>query len=422
MSRMMKWACALLFAAQASAAFAVTGMKYISTPGDYIGQGMTQTFVPPSATITASAGGSGVVHVSVGDASNWWTIDFAAPGGSNLSRGGYPDAARYPFNSPMGAGLSMSGNGRGCNTLKGWFRVREYAVDANGAIARLAIDFLQNCEVFMPPLYGVVRINSAFPLVVPELAAIAGADFAVVSGQAAKLSATQSFSRFHSALTYKWTQVDGPAVALDNASSPTPGFIAPAVGADGDSLRFRLDVTEASGRSSHDDVVVVVESASAPRTQVSFQGDPGDYITGGKSYSYDTHNAIINFSRNFGGGVTASISGNTWWNFDSAPPSGAVLTTGTYLNAQRYPFQSPNSPGLSLYGDGRGCNTLTGNFTVHQATFDSSGNPQSLDLTFEQHCEGGAPAARGEVLLNAVPHATVAAHVRAARLRYGARE
>jgi len=191
---------------------------------------------------------------------------------------------------------------------------------------------------------------------------------------------------------------------------------------DGDSLRFRLDVTEASGRSSRDDVVVVVESASAPRTQVSFHGDPGDYITGGKSYSYDTVNAIINFSRNFGGGVTASISGNTWWNFDSAPPSGAAFTTGTYLNAQRFPFQSPSSPGLSLYGDGRGCNTLTGNFTVHQATFDSSGTPESLDLTFEQHCEGGAPAARGEVLLNAVPHATAVAHVRAARLRYGARE
>jgi hypothetical protein len=420
MSRVTQWALALLCATQVSAvSAAVTGMKFISTAGDYVGQGTTQTYLPPAATITAYAGGGNAAHVSVTDPNNWWSIDFAAPTGSTLSRGSYPDAARYPFNSPLGAGLNMDGDGRGCNTLKGWFRVKEYVLNSSGAIARLAIDFLQNCEVQGPPLYGSVRINSSYPLVVPEMAAIAGADFAVIAGQTAKLNATQSFSRSHSALTYKWTQLDGPAVVLSNAGSATPSFVAPAVGLDGASLHFRLDVTEASGRASRDDVVVLVESASAPRTQVSFHGDAGDYITLGKSYSYDTQNAIINFSRNFGGGVSTSISGATWWNFDTAPPSGTVFGIGTYLNAQRYPFQSVNQPGLSLSGDGRGCNTLTGNFTVHQAQFDSSGNPQTLDISFEQHCEGGAPAAYGEVLLNAVPHATLAPRLRDARLRYG---
>lgn len=421
MSRVMKWAFALLLAVQASAALAVTGMKFISTAGDYIGGGTTQTYLPPRATITAS-GDANAAHVTVTDPNHWWTIDFAAPSGSNLSRGGYADAARYPFNSPMGAGLSMSGDGRGCNTLKGWFRVREYAVDDTGTVSKLAIDFLQNCEVVNPPLYGAVRINSSIPLVVPRMAAIAGADFAVLSGEVATLDGTQSFSRTHPALAYQWTQLDGPAVLLDDASSPTPSFTAPAVGLDGELLRFRLDVMDTSGNSSQDTVIVLVESADAPRTQVSFHGDPGDYITGGLSYSYDKYDSVIDFSRNGYGGVSAFINGNTWWYFDSAPPSGTVFGKGTFLNAQRYPFQEPGSPGLDLSGDGRGCNTLRGRFTVHQAKFDTRGEPKVLDITFEQHCEGGIPAAYGQLLLNAVPHDTLAKRLRAARLRYAADE
>lgn len=403
---------------QAGAALAVTGLKFISTPGDYIGQGQRATYLPPDATLSAW-GDTGAVHLSVTTATDWWYLDFAAPAGQALARGGYADAARYPFQSPLGAGLSMSGNGRGCNTLKGWFRVLEYERDSGGNVTKLAIDYVQNCEVTGPPLYGSVRLNSNRPLLVPSLAAVAGADFAVLEGEVATLDGSQSFVRRNGPLAFRWTQLDGPAAVLDDPTAVRPSFTTPAVGIEGASLQFRLDVTDQAGRSSRDRVIILVESANAPRTQISFSGDPGDYITGGRSYRYDTRNAMITFSRNFDNGVSASISGDTWWNLDLAAADDATLVPGVYENVQRFPFQDPASPGLSLSGDGRGCNTLTGRFVVNQAEYDAGGQPIKLDVDFEQHCEGGVPAAYGQVLLNAVPQATLALKLRAARQRHG---
>ena len=49
---------------------------------------------------------------------------------------------------------------------------------------------------------------------------------------------------------------------------------------------------------------------------------------------------------------------------------------------------------LDVSGDDRGCNTLTGTFTVHEATLDSGGNVVAFAADAQQHCEGGAPALR----------------------------
>ena len=70
--------------------------------------------------------------------------------------------------------------------------------------------------------------------------------------------------------------------------------------------------------------------------------------------------------------------------------------------------------GLNLDGDSRGRNTLTCQFTVYQVKLNADGTPAKLDIDFEQHCEGGVPAVYGQILLNAVPHATLA------RQKYGA--
>lgn len=414
MSRWLKCLVLLAIALQVPAALAVTGFRFVSTRGDWIGQGARASYLPPEATFTVS-GTDGLAQIGVSTASEWWSLDFAAPAGEPLAPGSYPDAARFPFQSPLGAGLSLSGNGRGCNTLKGWFRVLEYVRAADGGVKRLAIDFVQNCEVSGPPLYASLRINSRHPLVVPPMAAVAGADFAVFAGDAARLDASQSFSRRGGALSLRWTQTDGPAVELDDPTAVAPAFSAPEVPIEGAVLRFRLDATDGRGRSDSDETLVVVESALAPRTQIRFHGDGDDYITGGRSYDYQPRNALIGFSRNFDNGVSVSINGDTWWNLDLAAPADAALLPGDYMGAQRFPFQDSTAPGLSLSGDGRGCNTLTGQFTVYQAEYDDAGAPIRLDLSFEQHCEGGAPAAYGTVLMNAVPHETVARRLRAAR-------
>jgi hypothetical protein len=85
------------------------------------------------------------------------------------------------------------------------------------------------------------------------------------------------------------------------------------------------------------------------------------------------------------------------WTLDLAAPQGQQLGPGTYLNATRYPFQAPTVPGLSFSGDGRGCNMLSGQFTITDVVYGADGSIQRLIANFEQHCEGGGAALRGTV-------------------------
>jgi hypothetical protein len=125
-------------------------------------------------------------------------------------------------------------------------------------------------------------------------------------------------------------------------------------------------------------------------TSITFSGTGGDYITQDQAWSYDPSNSTINATASADdNSVEVNINGDTWWTLDFAAPQGQALTAGTtYDNATRYPFQASTEPGLSLYGDGRGCNTVTGSFTVNKAIFGPHGWIQSFDATFVQHCEG----------------------------------
>ena len=141
-------------------------------------------------------------------------------------------------------------------------------------------------------------------------------------------------------------------------------------------------------------------------TSVTFTGTGGDFITLDQAWSYDPTNATIGATVSPDGNtVSVDINGDTFWDLVFAAPQGQALTAGTvYDNAMRWPFQNPTGPGLSLDGDGRGCNTLTGSFTVKDATFGPHGWITSFDATFIQHCEGDPnSAATGEVILNNGP-------------------
>jgi hypothetical protein len=142
------------------------------------------------------------------------------------------------------------------------------------------------------------------------------------------------------------------------------------------------------------------EAQAVTSGSLSFSGDPGDYITGGLSYSYSTDAGdILNVSSNNENSfIEVAVTGynGDWWYLDMAAPSGQSLVPGTYTGATRYPFNGAG-PGLSLFGNGRGCNTLTGSFTIIDAVYGPNGYVQTFDATFEQHCEGADAAARGEV-------------------------
>jgi len=150
-------------------------------------------------------------------------------------------------------------------------------------------------------------------------------------------------------------------------------------------------------------------------TSLTMFSDPGDYIGGGQFHFYTPADGNFSAQGNYAGGV--SLSFNTpsyehWWHLDFAAPNNQPLAVGTYTGAARFPFQDPGQPGLSVYGDGRGCNTLTGSFQVLEVTYNALNEIASFDAMFEQHCEGAAPALRGQIRYQANPVVSLTAPTR----------
>jgi hypothetical protein len=143
--------------------------------------------------------------------------------------------------------------------------------------------------------------------------------------------------------------------------------------------------------------------AQAGQNIFYFTSDPGDYIGGGQEVVYTDLEAAFTAYDNYGGGVSASVTTpgfEHWWYLDFVPATG-TLQVGTYPLAERFPFQQPGHPGLSVSGDGRGCNTLTGQFTVRELVRDTvTGQIQAFAIDYEQHCEGFQPALYGQIRFN----------------------
>ncbi len=98
--------------------------------------------------------GSGAhVTVNVGG----WMADFQGMNTlAQLQPGYYGNLQRYPFNNPVRGGLNWSGNGRGCNTLTGWFVV-DSATYVQGNLTALDLRFEQHCEGGAAALHGKVH-------------------------------------------------------------------------------------------------------------------------------------------------------------------------------------------------------------------------------------------------------------------------
>jgi hypothetical protein len=144
-----------------------SALYFVSPPGDYIGDGRNRLInlggAHPGTSIEVVRNPDGAFTVSITEPGGWYFLDLEAPGNGGLVPGRYEGASRYPFNGDA-AGLTFSGNGRGCNTLTGRFDMLEIGYAADGTVQRLAANFEQHCEGFMPALFGQIRVNSTVPL------------------------------------------------------------------------------------------------------------------------------------------------------------------------------------------------------------------------------------------------------------------
>jgi hypothetical protein len=130
--------------------------------------------------------------------------------------------------------------------------------------------------------------------------------------------------------------------------------------------------------------------ATAPRASLQLTSDPGDYIGQGKPWSFASPDRLptVHGDREH---VYFGLGG---FSVDIDAPGHQRLRPGRYAGATRYPFND-TGPGLDVNGPGRGCNELSGEFTIRSISFDRHGRLRALDIVFEQHCENFPAAVRG---------------------------
>jgi hypothetical protein len=159
----------------------VAQLHLSSSPGDFIGQGLTYdlTYRPSTDPFSTSAFGN------VGGVPTYLTFSFGTVTGSTLTNtwallqfstaslgigiqpGSYENVERAPFASTGHSGLDVSFQNRGCNTLSGTMTINR-ADFVGTLISYFSVDFVQHCEGGTSFLAGQFTFDST-PAPVPEL-------------------------------------------------------------------------------------------------------------------------------------------------------------------------------------------------------------------------------------------------------------
>lgn len=130
------------------------------------------------------------------------------------------------------------------------------------------------------------------------------------------------------------------------------------------------------------------------------QSDVGDFVGGGGNYSYTNENAVFEIFAD-GGVLSLKVMGDEdWRGFFYMPASMTQVQKGTYIDLLGAPLHDPATGGFNLGGQGRGCGRHTDWFKVDDVVY-AAGQLVSVDIRFEQHCNGLAPALRGQLHWNA---------------------
>jgi hypothetical protein len=123
-------------AAPASAApTTVSSVTVVSETGEFVGGGQAWMFSANSGGTVRLTGGPADLTVDVGGTPEQrpgdFTLQLVAPPGEALQRGTYEDVHRAPEPEAGRAWLHVSGNGHGCNTIRGRVTVPDIAHTAD---------------------------------------------------------------------------------------------------------------------------------------------------------------------------------------------------------------------------------------------------------------------------------------------------
>lgn len=396
-------ACAILSLLFSASSSALTQIDFISDPGDYIGGGQAFTLTLGDGAITTLSGNPvRIVFGGIGPSPKTnWDFNLAGPNGALLVPGNYQSVDR--FQSAKRPALDVFGDGRGCNTVTGKFTVYEAVFDATGNLLAFAADAEQHCEGASAALHLRIRFNSNVPLQLQLPQALPGLPQEVYEQSLVTLDGSESYDPDGHIVSWQWSQIGGPAATIESPETAATLFRAPTVDPGGADLAFQLVVKDDSGHQAAATTVVHVFDRHDRRNLLVWRSPPGDYIGGGVPLMFTSADGAVTLGNAYQGqlSVQANFVGGSFdtWSLAFAAPNGGPLVAGTYLNAQRFPFQSAGLPGLSIDGAGRGCNTLAGSFTVLE--IDQPLTPTQFGARFVQSCEEFMPPLRGTVLVNA---------------------
>ena len=148
-----------------------------------------------------------------------------------------------------------------------------------------------------------------------------------------------------------------------------------------------LRVRAAGDQSTYNDFATsygTTRIATSPASQsfVILNSDPGDWVAGGRSYYYDRTNALLDVIHD-ANGLRVLVTGDESWSTGFSGTHVGTLVPGA-------------GTGVNWGGEGRGCNRTTSTYTIDSVMY-VAGVLSSIDIRFEQHCEGVEAALYGQI-------------------------
>jgi hypothetical protein len=424
---------------------------FYGQPGSYILDGAEESYEDGDGLFEIEeVFGWTIISFSGVTPSDWWSLGVGGAGGAPLSPGLYLDASRD--SSSSNPRLDLAYQGRGCNIVRGWFEVLELERDTHtGMVTSIAVQFEHYCESMSAAVMGQVRFQSDLPYTDP---------FAAVRLYLATQDATLPDGRdevnYSSPLT-SLTEIQFPgaevAFAADTADAETwffgfasgtpsplvvgeyggavdPGQTAPdrprllarrsdqnCDNSDGrfEVLEYRFDnlgmglhfaatfeiyCEEALG-PLHGQIRFDSPVPDSPRRVPTLIFAWGDWMPPSEEVMFTDGDSYFTLARNHDDSILVwgerVGNGSEHIHATFAGPDGAPVQVGHYPDAERYPFASPGHPQMDISMNHSGCNTLTGEFTVHEIEVDGTGDPTRLAIDFVQYCEGTPPPLVGQI-------------------------
>jgi len=182
---------------------------------------------------------------------------------------------------------------------------------------------------------------------------------------------------------------------IGTVSGSGPGFFQYNVGSNASASARQGAITVGGLQTS------VTQGVVSGATFLMFTSEPADYIGAGQSFvgmpptqsilaSMDAANHV-RFQA-----VNASAPSALLWELNLRAAGNDPLAQGTYTDVGYWPA-TVTRPAMSFWGNGRGCSTIKGEFTVLDVAIAPGPVLTRFHATFEQFCNGRSEGLRGEV-------------------------